>query len=65
MLTKQEITEKLETQLPRLKYFRELHRLTIDKVCHDTGINKNTYIRLEKVPVKKGTVGIFMTLAEY
>ena len=65
MLTRKEINEKLETQLPRLKYFRELHGLTIDKVCHDTGINKNTYIRLEKVPVKKGTVGIFMTLAEY
>ena len=65
MLNKEQINEKLKTQKSRLKYFRELHNLTIDKICRDTGVNRNTYLRLERDPIHKGTVGIFMTLAEY
>ena len=65
MLTKEQINEKLKTQKSRLKYFRELHNLSIDKICRDTGVNRNTYLRLERDPIHKGTVGIFMTLAEY
>lgn len=65
MLTKEQINEKLKNQKSRLKYFRELHNLSIDKICRDTGVNRNTYLRLERDPIHKGTVGIFMTLAEY
>lgn len=65
MLTKEQINEKLKNQKSRLKYFRELNNLSIDKICRDTGINRNTYLRLERDPIHKGTVGIFMTLAEY
>lgn len=65
MLTKKQINEKLKNQKSRLKYFRELHNLSIDKICRDTGVNRNTYLRLERDPIHKGTVGIFMTLAEY
>ena len=65
MLNKEQINEKLKTQKSRLKYFRELHNLSIDKICRDTGVNRNTYLRLERDPIHKGTVGIFMTLAEY
>ena len=65
MLNREQINEKLKTQKSRLKYFRELHNLSIDKICRDTGINLNTYLRLERDPIHKGTVGIFMTLAEY
>lgn len=65
MLTKEEINEKLKNQKSRLKYFRKLNNLSIDKICRDTGINKNTYLRLEREPVNKGTVGIYLTLAEY
>jgi RNA polymerase sigma factor len=65
MLTKEQINEKLKNQKSRLKYFRELNNLSIDKICRDTGVNRNTYLRLERDPIHKGTVGIFMTLAEY
>ena len=65
MLTKEQINEKLKNQKSRLKYFRELNNLSIDKICRDTGINRNTHLRLERDPIHKGTVGIFMTLAEY
>ena len=65
MLNREQINEKLKTQKSRLKYFRELHNLSIDKICRDTGVNRNTYLRLERDPIHKGTVGIFMTLAEY
>lgn len=65
MLTKEQINEKLKNQKSRLKYFRELHNLSIDKICRDTDVNRNTYLRLERDPIHKGTVGIFMTLAEY
>lgn len=65
MLTKEQINEKLKNQKSRLKYFRELHNLSIDKICRDTGVNRNAYLRLERDPIHKGTVGIFMTLAEY
>ena len=65
MLTKEQINEKLKKQKSRLKYFRELNNLSIDKICRDTGVNRNTYLRLERDPIHKGTVGIFMTLAEY
>ena len=65
MLTKEQINEKLKNQKSRLKYFRELNNLSIDKICRDTGVNRNTYLRLERNPIHKGTVGIFMTLAEY
>ena len=65
MLTKEQINEKLKKQKSRLKYFRELNNISIDKICRDTGVNRNTYLRLERDPIHKGTVGIFMTLAEY
>ena len=65
MLNREQINEKLKTQKSRLKYFRELHNLSIDKICRDTGVNRNTYLRLERDPIHKSTVGIFMTLAEY
>lgn len=65
MLTKEQINEKLKNQKSRLKYFRELNNLSIDKICRDTDVNRNTYLRLERDPIHKGTVGIFMTLAEY
>ena len=65
MLTKEQINEKLKNQKSRLKYFRELNNLSIEKICRDTGVNRNTYLRLERDPIHKGTVGIFMTLAEY
>ena len=65
MLTKEQINEKLKNQKSRLKYFRELNNLSIDKICRDTGVNRNTYLRLERDPIHKGTVGIFMILAEY
>ena len=65
MLNREQINEKLKTQKSRLKYFRELHNLSIDKICRDTGVNRNTYLRLERDPIHKGTVGIFMTLTEY
>lgn len=65
MLTKEEINEKLKNQKSRLKYFRKLNNLSIDKICRDTGINKNTYLRLEREPVYKTTIGIYLTLAEY
>ena len=65
MLNREQINEKLKNQKSRLKYFRELNNITIDKICRDTGINKNTYLRLEREPVYKGTIEIYLTLAEY
>lgn len=65
MLNKEQINEKLKNQKSRLKYFRELNNITIDKICRDTDINKNTYLRLEREPVYKSTIGIYLTLAEY
>ena len=65
MLNREQINEKLKNQKSRLKYFRELNNITIDKICRDTGINKNTYLRLERKPVYKGTIEIYLTLAEY
>lgn len=65
MLNREQINEKLKNQKSRLKYFRELNNITIDKICRDTGINKNTYLRLEREPVYKSTIGIYLTLAEY
>ena len=65
MLTKEEIDNKLSNQMSRLRYFRELTNVTIDKICHDTGINRNTYTLLERDPIKKHTIGHYMLLAEY
>ena len=65
MLTKEEIDNKLSNQMSRLRYFRELTNVTIDKICHDTGINRNTYNLLERDPIKKHTIGHYMLLAEY
>lgn len=65
MLTKEEIDDKLSNQMSRLRYFRELTNVTIDKICHDTGINRNTYNLLERDPIKKHTIGHYMRLAEY
>ena len=53
MLTKEEIDNKLSNQMSRLRYFRELTNVTIDKICHDTGINRNTYTLLERDPIIK------------
>lgn len=50
MLTKEEIAKKLSTQQSRLRYFRELNNVTIDKICLDTGINRSTYNLLERDP---------------
>lgn len=65
MLTKEDIDNKLSNQMSRLRYFRELTNVTIDKICHDTGINRNTYNLLERDPIKKHTIGHYMLLAEY
>lgn len=65
MLTKEEINHKLSTQMSRLKYFRELTHVTIDKICRDTGINRNTYNMLEREPIKNHTIRHYMLLAEY
>lgn len=65
MLTKEEINDKLSTQMSRLKYFRELTHVTIDKICRDTGINRNTYNILEREPIKNHTIRHYMLLAEY
>ena len=65
MLNKEQINEKLKTQKSRLKYFRDLHGLTIDKICRDNDLNRSTYTRLERDPVHKGTIGIYLILAEY
>lgn len=65
MLNRKEINEKLKNQKSRLKYFRELNNITIDKICRDTGINRNTYLRLEREPIYKCTIEIYLTLAEY
>lgn len=65
MLTKEEINDKLSTQMSRLKYFRELTHVTIDKICRDTGINRNTYNMLERDPIKNHTIRHYMLLAEY
>lgn len=65
MLTKEEINQKLKTQKSRLKYFRKLHGLTIDKVCRDNELNRSTYTRMERDPVHKGTIGTYLLLAEY
>ena len=65
MLTKEKINQKLKTQKSRLKYFRKLHGLTIDKVCRDNELNRSTYTRMERDPVHKGTIGTYLLLAEY
>lgn len=65
MLTKEEINHKLSTQTSRLKYFRELTNVTIDKICRDIGINRNTYNMLEREPIKNHTIRHYMLLAEY
>ena len=65
MLTKEEINNKLSTQKSRLKYFRELTNVTIDKICRDTGMNRNTYNMLERDPIKNHTIRHYMLLAEY
>lgn len=65
MLTKEEINTKLSTQMSRLKYFRELTNVTIDKICRDTGINRNTYMKLERKPIHSHPVKYYMLLAEY
>ena len=65
MLTKEEINDKLSTQMSRLKYFRELTNVTIDKICRDTGMNRNTYNMLEREPIKNHTIRHYMLLAEY
>lgn len=65
MLTKEEINNKLSTQMSRLKYFRELTNVTIDKICRDTGMNRNTYNMLERDPIKNHTIRHYMLLAEY
>lgn len=65
MLNREQINEKLKNQKSRLKYFREINHLSIDKICRDTNINRHTYLRLECEPVYKGTVGNYLTLAEY
>lgn len=65
MLTKEEINDKLSTQKSRLKYFRELTNVTIDKICRDTGMNRNTYNMLERDPIKNHTIRHYMLLAEY
>lgn len=65
MLTKEEIDRKLSTQMSRLKYFRELTNVTIDKICRDTGMNRNTYNMLEREPIKNHTIRHYMLLAEY
>lgn len=65
MLTKEEIAEKLSTQQSRLRYFRELNNVTIDKICLNTGINRSTYNLLERDPIKNHNIGHYMLLAEY
>lgn len=65
MLTKEEINDKLSTQTSRLKYFRELTNVTIDKICRDTGISRSTYNMLERRPIKNHPVKYYMVLAEY
>ena len=65
MLTKEEINNKLSTQMSRLKYFRELTNVTIDKICRDTGISRSTYNMLERQPIKNYPVKNYMILAEY
>lgn len=39
--------------------------VTIDKICRDTGINRNTYNMLEREPIKNHTIRHYMLLAEY
>ena len=65
MLTREEINTKLATQMSRLRYFRELTNVTIDKICRDTGINRNTYHMLERDPIQRHTIGHYMLLAQY
>lgn len=60
MLTKEEINTKLSTQMSRLKYFRELTNVTIDKICRDTGINRNTYTKLERKPIHSHPVNFIL-----
>lgn len=65
MLTREEINNKLANQMSRLRYFRQLTNVTIDKICRDTGINRNTYNMLERDPIQRHTIGHYMILAEY
>ena len=65
MLTKEEIAKKLSTQQSRLRYFRELNNVTIDKICLDTGINRSTYNLLERDPIKNDIICYLQNTMEH
>lgn len=60
-----EIDSFLDNNKTRLKELREINGFSLNKVSRDTGIIKETYIRMEKEPVGKTTVQNYLKLAVY
>lgn len=53
------------TWLSRLQYLRNLHGLTIGKICRDTGLNREAYKQLERTTAPDGNIADYMKLAKY
>lgn len=60
-----EIDSFLDNNKTRLKELREINGFSLNKVSRDTGIIRETYIRMEKDPVGKTTVHNYLKLAVY